>query len=179
MVTKQQLKVKGIKSLAELLETIIYFHIYVHHKRIVKGSELLKNIWEIYCSTIWLFDTSFRKGRTISYFTDSMTMILFSFCFTNQTLLLTAIIIIWMVFVYFVTANVKHFEMSRRGQTYFEQHFFFSNRPVQFFMGQSSYQSSYDQLFALCAVIVFVLPLIVHQVNMSILNIFAVVLLWL
>lgn len=92
-------------------------------------------------------------------------MILFSFCFTNQILLLPAITVIWMVFVYFVTANVKYFEMSRRGLTCFEQHFFFSNRPIQFFMGQSSYQSSYDQLFALCAVIVFVLPLIVHQVN--------------
>lgn len=52
MVTKQQLKVNGIKALAELLETITYFHIYVHHKRIAKGSVLLKNILEIYCSTI-------------------------------------------------------------------------------------------------------------------------------
>ncbi|KAL2738168.1 LOW QUALITY PROTEIN: hypothetical protein V1477_011527 [Vespula maculifrons] len=59
--------------------------------------------------------------------------------------------------------NVRHFVMYQRGLTHFEQHFFFSNRPVQLFLGLYTNQNSYNQMFVFCVVMVHILPLVMHQ----------------
>ncbi|XP_035737964.1 uncharacterized protein LOC118448608 [Vespa mandarinia] len=57
--------------------------------------------------------------------------------------------------------------MSTRGACFFEQHFLFSNRLVQFVLGLRPNQNSNDQLFQLCTVIAYVLPIIIHQIFMT------------
>ncbi|KAL2714432.1 uncharacterized protein V1478_015617 [Vespula squamosa] len=61
-------------------------------------------------------------------------------------------------------ANVSYFTMSARGVNFFEQHFLLSNRLVQFVLGLRPNQSSNDQLFLLCTIIAYVLPILVHQI---------------
>nr|XP_050860781.1 uncharacterized protein LOC127068540 [Vespula vulgaris] len=55
--------------------------------------------------------------------------------------------------------NARHFTMLPIGLSYYERHFLFSNRLLQFFLGLNSR----DQFFMLCAIIGYLLPLIVHQ----------------
>lgn len=57
--------------------------------------------------------------------------------------------------------------MARRGMNFFEQHFFFSNKLVQLIFGLRSDQNSQKQLFIVCAVTIYVLPVIGHQVSVS------------
>ncbi|XP_047361017.1 uncharacterized protein LOC124953536 [Vespa velutina] len=56
--------------------------------------------------------------------------------------------------------------MSLEGLVCFEQHFLFSNRIFQFLIRIRPNQSSNEQLILLCAVLVFVLPLILHQIKL-------------
>nr|KAF7411040.1 hypothetical protein H0235_013647 [Vespula pensylvanica] len=59
--------------------------------------------------------------------------------------------------VYYI--NARHFTMLPIGLSYYKRHFLFSNRLLQFFLGLNSR----DQFFMLCAIIGYLLPLIVHQ----------------
>ncbi|KAF7388756.1 hypothetical protein HZH68_012698 [Vespula germanica] len=58
-----------------------------------------------------------------------------------------------------IGVNARHFTMLPIGLSYYERHFLFSNRLLQFFLGLNSR----DQFFMLCAIIGYLLPLIVHQ----------------
>ncbi|KAL2714435.1 hypothetical protein V1478_015620 [Vespula squamosa] len=62
-----------------------------------------------------------------------------------------------------ISMNVRRFVMYRRGLTYFEQHFFFSSRPVKIFFRIYPNQNLCNQMFVLCVVMVHILPLILHQ----------------
>ncbi|KAL2714465.1 uncharacterized protein V1478_015650 [Vespula squamosa] len=67
---------------------------------------------------------------------------------------------------YFISENVRHFKMARKGVNFFEQHFLFSNRLVQLILGVRPDQNFKKQLFILCSVIIYVLPVIIHQVDL-------------
>lgn len=68
------------------------------------------------------------------------------------------------------TLEVTQFEMSLNGLIYFEEHFLFSYRVVQFIMGLRPYQNSYDQLLFICVIIFYSLPMILYQVNVFLTN---------
>ncbi|KAF7388641.1 hypothetical protein HZH68_012583 [Vespula germanica] len=53
--------------------------------------------------------------------------------------------------------------MSLRGVTYYEQHFLFSSRVFQFLIRTRPDQTWNEQLFLVCAVIVYVLPIVLYQ----------------
>ncbi|KAI4487798.1 hypothetical protein M0802_011813 [Mischocyttarus mexicanus] len=53
--------------------------------------------------------------------------------------------------------------MTGRGLTFYKQHFFFSNLLVRFLLGFDQYRSRNQQLFLVSTIIVYTLPLIVHQ----------------
>nr|KAF7411043.1 hypothetical protein H0235_013650 [Vespula pensylvanica] len=57
--------------------------------------------------------------------------------------------------------------MCTRGVSFFEQHFLLSNRLVQFVLGLRPNQNSNDQLFLLCSIIAYVLPILTHQIFMT------------
>nr|KAF7411041.1 hypothetical protein H0235_013648 [Vespula pensylvanica] len=53
--------------------------------------------------------------------------------------------------------------MSLRGLSYYEQHFFLTNRLVQLLIGLRPSQSSHEQLLLVSVVTLYVLPAIMHQ----------------
>ncbi|KAI4484204.1 hypothetical protein M0804_007660 [Polistes exclamans] len=61
--------------------------------------------------------------------------------------------------------------MSSKGRSCFEQHFLYSNPLVQFVLGISPYYNSNNKLFFFITVIVFLLPLMLHEVQLMILHI--------
>ncbi|KAL2714464.1 LOW QUALITY PROTEIN: hypothetical protein V1478_015649 [Vespula squamosa] len=69
--------------------------------------------------------------------------------------------------VYFTVKRVRQLTMSVDGVTYFERHFFYSNKIVQYVMGIRPNQTSNDLLFQLCTIIAYTFPTIVHQLATS------------
>lgn len=70
--------------------------------------------------------------------------------------------------VFFNSVNIRYISMSLRGLSYYEQHFFLTNRLVQLLIGLRPSQSSHEQLLLVSVVTLYVLPAIVHQVNVPI-----------
>lgn len=65
--------------------------------------------------------------------------------------------------------------MSLKGLARFEEHFLFSNRLFQFLIRIRPDQNPNEQFVLLCAVLIFVLPIILYQVKVSVLYIYAIV----
>lgn len=65
--------------------------------------------------------------------------------------------------------------MPRRGLTYFEQHFMFSNRLAALVMGLNPHSNLKNQLFLICGVTIYVIPIIVHQVKDSFLFLWMII----
>ncbi|KAL2714462.1 hypothetical protein V1478_015647 [Vespula squamosa] len=60
--------------------------------------------------------------------------------------------------------------MSLRGLNYYERHFLFSYKMVQFVMGLRPYQNSYEQLLFICTITLYSLPMVLHQVNVYVID---------
>lgn len=81
----------------------------------------------------------------------------------------------WSEGIYLRAIFVRFFSMSvSSGLIYFEQHFLYSNKFLQYIMGVRPHQSSNHLLFQVCTVNVYVLPVIAHQVIIFVFNVYLI-----
>lgn len=73
------------------------------------------------------------------------------------------------------TEHVRYFAMSLKYLNFYEQRFLLSNGFVQFVLGLHPSQGSTNQLLQWCAIAIYLIPMIAHQVNVSFLNLCVII----
>ncbi|KAL2714434.1 LOW QUALITY PROTEIN: hypothetical protein V1478_015619 [Vespula squamosa] len=120
--------------------------------------------WMIYLIKFYTRITNFYIGELLiqhsnDVFEELCTIPFYNFSIRTQKLLLLLLIRSMKPIELSIGVNVRYSTMLPLGLSYYERHFLFSNRLVQFLLGLNSR----DQFFMLCAIVLYLLPMIVHQ----------------